>query len=290
MSERERPAQRGFTLLEIILATVLFALLMSQYYDVFLGVVSLEEYARESRSYGSVGPAVLDLVEDDALSLFTHPRAADAFPFRGADDLMGAKPADRLNFVARRESIHQEEFGTDNWVRSPINEVGYRLADNSAAPDRLRKLYRREDYYVDTSPLQGGDYFEVYDRVVSFDVKYLGYPSEEEARTDAASLEDRRLQVFESWDSEERKGLPTAMIVTFVIEPPVLGARPEPEYEDDDEANEDRRTFVRIIHLVQAADIQPPETPESSGDATLPDSGTNAPDEGAPDAGDGGGR
>ena len=120
---------RAFTLMEIMIATTLFALLMGMYYEVFTNVVQLEDYARRTRSFASVGPAVLDLVEDDLLCLYTHPRAGDAFPFRGTDDSMASEPADRMHFVSGRPSIHLEElYGDDTWVRSPINEVGYRLA------------------------------------------------------------------------------------------------------------------------------------------------------------------
>ena len=54
--------RRGFTLLEVILATTLFALLMSSYYAIFFNVSQLEEYARSQRAFSAVGPAILDLV------------------------------------------------------------------------------------------------------------------------------------------------------------------------------------------------------------------------------------
>ena len=96
---------RGFTLLEILVATALFALLMGAYYTAFTNVLILEEYARNQRAFSSVGPAILDLVEDDFLSTYTNPRELAAYPFRGEDDSLGSEPADRVLFVARRNSI-----------------------------------------------------------------------------------------------------------------------------------------------------------------------------------------
>ncbi len=260
-------ARRGFTLVEVILATVLFALLMSSYYQVFTGVLELEEYARNQRSFASVGPAILDLIEDDLVSLHRDPNAADAFPFRGNDDSLGGQPADSLDFVARRRSVHQEQvYGDNTWVRSPICEVGYRLTRSSLAGRNVRKLYRRESYYPDSLPTKGGEYFEIYDRVVAFDVTYVGYRVEEDARADVDT--DNQLEKFESWDSEQRRGYPTAVIVTLTIEPPELNFVGKSSGIDDARP---QRTFVRVIPLPQAQDV---DRPEESGDTPAPGPGT----------------
>ena len=242
---------RGFTLLEVLLATVLFGFLMSGYYVVFLNVVELEEYARAQRAFSTLGPAILDLVEDDLLSLHVSPTKADAFPFRGSEESLQGQPADRMNFVARRLSVHQEDIGSRGiFLRSPLNEVGYRLGRGEG---EVRRLYRREGYSVDAAPLEGGDYHELYDRVVSLDIHYAGYRVEEAERSSASTLGQHELERFESWDSEERKGFPAAVIVTLVLEPPLLGVRPPPGAREAPP----RQTFVRIIPLVQAHDVPP---------------------------------
>ena len=249
---------RGFTLIEVVLSVTLFSFLMSSYYVVFMRVVELEEYARNQRAFGNIGPAVLDLIEDDLQSLYSHPRELAAFPFRGTDQSLGGKPADRLAFVARRASIHQEEFfGNDNWVRSPINEVGFRLARGPQGLGDVRRLFRREGYYVDETPLQGGDYYEIYDRVVSLDITYAGYRVEEdEGGGGSGDGGERNLDKFDSWDSEERRGLPSAVIVTLTVEPPQLSLGTE---QDESQRALRRRTFVRVISLSHAEDSPPPK-------------------------------
>lgn len=247
----------GFTLVEVMLATVLFALLMSSYYIVLEKVLALQTIATEERSFASIAPSILDVIEDDIQSFYTSPTKPEAFPFRGADDSLGSEPADRLNFVVRRRSLKQEEIGSKGrFVRSPVNEAGYRL-DRARGGADLRRLFRREGYYVDQSPLDGGDYFEVYDRVVSFDVVYAGYPSEEKERADGGTVGTHKLEKFESWDSEERKAFPTAILVTLTVEAPSpAGAE---ESERDREKNPPRRmTMVRIIPLPQAYDAARP--------------------------------
>jgi prepilin-type N-terminal cleavage/methylation domain-containing protein len=245
---------RGFTLLEVILATTLFALLMSSYYAIFLNVSQLEAYARSQRAFSAVGPAVLDLVEDDLVSLYTNPRAPNAFPFRGEDDSRGSQPADSMNFATARASIHKEEFFDSEWLSSPVNEVGYRLARGEGD---VRRLYRREGYYADGTPLQGGEFYEIYDRVLAFDVRYAGYPAEEEERRSQDTLKQHKLDTFESWNSEERRAMPTAVIVTLTVEPPQLEGTP-PAARGEAQPRP-QRTFVRIIPLVQADDVQPPQ-------------------------------
>ncbi len=247
--------RRGFTLLEVVLATTLFALLMSSYYAIFMNVSELEEYARSQRAFSAVGPAVLNLIEDDIQSLYTHPRAGNAFPFRGEDGSRGSQPADTMNFVTMRPSIHKEEFfDRKNHLSSPVTETGYRLARGAGD---VRRLYRRESYYPDGTPLQGGDYYEVYDRVLAFDVLYVGYPAEEEERRSQETLGQHRLDTFESWNSEERRAMPTAMVVTLTVEPPSLGTGAPREAAF--EAARPQRTFVRIVQFVQADDVLPPK-------------------------------
>ena len=263
---------RGFTLIEIVLATTLFALLMSSYYIIVINVMTLEEVARSERSFGSIGPAVLDLVEDDLLSLYTHPREPKAFPFRGADDSLAGKPSDRLDFVTRRPSVHQETFWTEDWLRSPVNEVGYRLASPTRRRNGdVRTLYRREKFHVDDMPMEGGEYFEMYDRVVSLEVTYAGYRAEEEERSSLDELGTRSLDRFESWDSDERGAFPTAVILSLTIEPPQLTATIEVE---GDTRSPEQRTFVRIVRLVQARDVPAPEVPE---EGTPPGAAPGAP-------------
>jgi prepilin-type N-terminal cleavage/methylation domain-containing protein len=253
-----RGGARGFTLIEMTLAVTLFALLMSSYYVVLDRVMFLEEYARDQRAFGTLGPAIFDQIEDDLLCLYSHPRARAAQPLRGEDDSLASMAADSIDFVARRASIHQEEFfGDDRWVRSPINEVGYRLARGDPILGDVRRLFRRESYYVDGSPLQGGDFFEIYNRVVAFDITYAGYAVEEDERASQEDLGDHRLDKFESWDSEERNGFPTAVILTLTVEPPRMSAQKR----DEESEESGRRTFVRIVRLPQAEDVIPP-TPE----------------------------
>jgi prepilin-type N-terminal cleavage/methylation domain-containing protein len=254
---------RGFTLLEVILATTLFALLMGGYYSILINVSDLEQYARSQRAFSAVGPAVLDLIEDDLLSLYTNPRAPNAFPFRGEEGSRGSQPADSMNFTSLRPTIHKEEFfDRKKFVSSPIHETGYRLARGEGD---VRRLYRRESYYPDGTPLQGGEYFEIYDRVLAFDVTYVGFPAEEEERRSQETLKQHRLDTFESWNSEERRAMPTALVVTLTIEPPRLTVGPA------DQGPAPQRTFVRLIPLMQADDVLPPkQQPGTSG--TVPGS------------------
>ncbi len=97
-----RRRQAGFTMIEVLIATALFAAVMGMYSVVLNNVITLEEEVRTQCSFSSIGPAILDLIEDDLQSLYTSPRQPDAFPFRGDAHTLSSKPADRMSFVARR--------------------------------------------------------------------------------------------------------------------------------------------------------------------------------------------
>jgi hypothetical protein len=131
-------------------------------------------------------------------------------------------------------------------------------------------MWRREAFYVDETPLQGGEYYEVYDRVVELEITYAGYRVEESERSDQESLGEHQLERFESWDSEERRGFPTAVIVRLTVEPPRMTIR---KRYDDLEATR-TRTFIRVIPLVHAEDILPSTDAAQAGSGGGGGSGT----------------
>jgi len=84
---------------------------------------------------------------------------------------------------------------------SPLTEVGYACRVNDEDSDYL-ELWRREDYFVDDKPTDGGHYTLVYDRIRTFRLRY--YPIPEEAQVKEG---------LEEWDSGLKKGIPYAIRV-----------------------------------------------------------------------------
>ena len=93
---------------------------------------------------------------------------------------------------------------------------------------------------------------------------------EESERESQDTLGQHQYETFESWDSEQRKAYPTAMIVTLTIEAPQLTYVEEERGQD----RPNRKTFVRIIPLVQADDIEPPSTTTTTSPNTNQNPGT----------------
>jgi general secretion pathway protein J len=185
----------GFTLVELMLAILILAIMMSIVYGVVVSTVTAARRVEEITAASELGPAILTQIRSDLESAFL-PKDGEFFvgvkrPGAGSD-------RDRVDFISGTLA-----YGSENDVEEPrfhsINEVGYQVLTSPKDPG-MGVLYRREDYFIDNEPLKGGHLIEMYDRVKSFSLRYY---DGKDWRTD--------------WSSKAQKGLPKAVEIELKI-------------------------------------------------------------------------
>ncbi len=159
----------GFTLIEIMLAVVILAIMMAIIYGVVASTVQAQQRIEEVGRLSEAGPALLSRIRSDLESAFL-PRPGEFFV--GYDKTGSTGDRDRIDFVAGVLAYGAEREG-DEAVFHGVNEVGYQVLDGRDPKSAgLGVLYRREDFSIDPEPLKGGRLTEMYDRVRHLDFQY----------------------------------------------------------------------------------------------------------------------
>jgi len=188
-------SRRGFTLIEVMLAILILAIMMSIVYGVVVSTVSAARRVEEITAASEIGPAILTRVRADLEAAFL-PKEGEFF--LGIRKPGGGMDRDRIDFISSELA-----YGSENDVEEPrfhsINEVGYQVLESKKDPN-YGVLYRREDFFIDADPLKGGHLVEMYDRVKSFSLRYY---DGQDWRTD--------------WSSKTQKGLPKAVEIQLKI-------------------------------------------------------------------------
>lgn len=200
-------AQRGFTLIEILITLLLMAGILLTITQVLTGARKTRDKIHNLQDAQKAGPAILQLMEQDLRALYTHDRDR-AFTLRVRDDTLGGADADSIDFVsAVRSLIKYRETDNEDFHLAPINEVGYHLRKNPSNDDFM-EIYRREDFGVDELPFSGGRYSLLHDRVKGFNIAVY--------REDGPEAEPE-----DYWDAEEDLelvGLPARVDLELTIE------------------------------------------------------------------------
>jgi prepilin-type N-terminal cleavage/methylation domain-containing protein len=154
----------GFTLIEIVLAVALCALVMMLIYGVLASTIQAAQRIDELTHGSEIGPAILSQIREDVGAAF--------LPGKDQDFFVGQERAgrDRLDFVSSAAVFASETPGSEPKVHW-INEIGYQVKEGPTKEDGL-VLYRRVDPFVDAEPLRGGRLTAIAEKVTSFKVTY----------------------------------------------------------------------------------------------------------------------
>jgi len=200
-----KPASSGFTLIEILVSLAITALVMTS----ILGSLDVTQKAVDAIhniiETEAAGPRILALLRDDLSHLAVYD-VPDWEVLRGSNESVGGADADRLDFLVSRRTTRpfRDYTRVKEEVWAPLAEVGYWLRGRPGSPDFL-ELYRREDWFQDEEPFDGGSFTLLYDRITNWEIRYYAEPQVD------PSWE-------EEWDSRERQGLPYAIEIQLELE------------------------------------------------------------------------
>jgi len=147
--------RRGFTLLELLIATFLSALILSVLYATFFAIRGTVSAVRSERKAYESGRVLLELI---------------------GKDIRGIKTMGNWGFVGQREEIERAgwsrlDFVTTSLLKQGMHseaEVGYRVVKDE---EGTLVLVRRESP-VEGELTDGGNYFEVARNVKRFDAYF----------------------------------------------------------------------------------------------------------------------
>jgi prepilin-type N-terminal cleavage/methylation domain-containing protein len=241
-------AVRGFTLIEVAVAITLLSLTMTFVYQILSNTIRCRDATTEGLEGPKIDNAITDQLIKDFRFLYWRPGQLPADGgFWGRGTNLG--DSDRVDFITARTSrVAQLEESNSTVGNAPLVEVGYAPRRNeTAGKGRWIELWRRESYFVDDNPTEGGMYDLIYDKIRKFDLKYYNLP-EERAKDD---------QGLDEWDSKLLHKIPYAVVLTL-------------EY-DVREANDDNAEpqgkVRRILLLTPARDV-PVDTAMAPGMTT----------------------
>jgi type II secretion system protein J len=169
-------ARRGFTLVELMLAILILAILMTLVYGVVVSTVQAQERVEQISNTSEIGPALLAQIRADLEGAFLpvppDSKAPEGAPesFLALDRKAGDGDRDRVDFVTAALAYGADREGEEPKFQS-VNETGYQVLDSAAEPG-VGVLYRREDFGADADLLRGGRLAEMYDRVKHFNLSF----------------------------------------------------------------------------------------------------------------------
>lgn len=262
-------AQRGFTLIEVLLAVAITATVMMTVGTAFRALLEAREVIDELSESTEAGPRILNLIERDLRGMWTYNIHNNAV-FRGRDMDVGSFEADRMDFLTTTNAVGYVLDSYGQPKRPSLCEVGYWFKQNPRYRD-LIEMWRREDPLVDNDLITQGSFQLVHDRIKSFKVTYfreLGYEAEE----------------LLEWNSADEDLLPRRIKIEFTIERRRGSRNVVNDVEIDDfEAAE--KTYVRhfvfdpgMSEILRAGSAMIPVLPgEPQGQPGGPEGGQGGP-------------
>jgi prepilin-type N-terminal cleavage/methylation domain-containing protein len=259
--------QRGFTLIEVLLAIAITSTVMITVGTTFHVLLNARDVVDELAESTEAGPRILNLIERDLRGLWTYNVHNNAV-FKGTNADVNGREADRMDFLTTTDAVGYV-LDLQNQPQKPtICEVGYWFKPHPRYRE-VFEMWRREDPMVDDDLTKGGTFQLVHDRIKSFSVTYydtLGFEAQEQ---------------FE-WDSTIDDRLPKRIKIEFTIERR-RGSRNVVSDVEIDDFEGAEKTYVRhIVFDERLNDILRAET------ARIPVLPTEPEAEGSGPAGPGG--
>ena len=208
----------GFTLLEVLVATAVTAMILSIVYSSFARTVESKEYVELGNEAYHRARWALDKIATDLASAYVHRSKNSNSIFYAASHDISGMPMDEMHFTSFAHVSHNPLL-----VSSDQCEVGYKIAWISEL-ERFQ-LWRREDPTVDVDNMQGGEEFMIVDDLAAFNVRFwdgFSWRDNWDSRPfDMVMSEDGSEQQMEFEQTDEMlKASPAAAEVSIAVNGP----------------------------------------------------------------------
>ncbi len=162
-----RRASEGLTLIEIMVSVAVFSMVAITIWTATSQTARTRDIVTKVHERNHQVRAAFEMITRDLQAAFLSSHRALNEPdhetvFIGQDH----GDEDRVDFVA---FTHERRYRDVN--ESDQAEIGYFIADDKEDSHR-KNLVRREDAYLDTEPLEGGQYLVLVENVVAFSLEY----------------------------------------------------------------------------------------------------------------------
>ena len=203
MQQQSQTTNKGFTLIEVLLAVFIASIVLAVLYASFFQILKAKEKVEEELELYHEARVIFSKMTRDL---------ATAFP-RGSVNSDSSNIASPF-FIGNQEGNHSSLTFT-SLSRTPAKdaresdqtEISYFLEPAEDTPD-LFALIRRDDPTIGTD--EGGIQYPISERIAGFTVSYLA----------DASTGSENQELTSEWNSNETSSLPTAVNVNLVLRSP----------------------------------------------------------------------
>jgi len=249
-ARRTRSPRAGFTLIELIVAVTLTAMICSVLYAVIHSTMTTHARLTGYNEAALVADRIADMVARDLKSAYVADYAGDdVFTAESQQDL--GLESDRVTLItcgpAWMPTLQDDTPGIEGF-----HEVTY-----AAIPSKSREgylaLYRREAP-LDKKSKKGGRFALLHDQVEKFDLRFLGKQDE---KVDWDKARDE-------WDYSPETGLPRIVLLHLTVS---IGDAPESE--EDARSDGDRIVRFRRQEVHRVIAMSPDVSEDTSKLAAL---------------------
>ncbi len=155
----------GFTLLEVMVAVAVTAMILSIVYSTFARTIESKDYVELGNEAYHKARWAMDKITLDLASSFVHPSRSSNTLFYGLSHEINGMPMDEIHFT----SFAHVQLNP-NVPASDQCEISYKVA---WIPELERfQLWRREDPVIDDQPMSGGEELVILDDMFAFNLRY----------------------------------------------------------------------------------------------------------------------